>query len=171
MRIYWTTLAVITLFVAPLRVSAGDDADFESKLSPEQEVTGDPGEEVPAEVVSDASGRAKLEFAKDLSSAEIDIKLRDASGVTAAHIHCGRAGVNGPVVVVLYGGDPLEVDGRFLELEIINEDIIPTNCAEDGPRISNVAALAAAAADGLLYINVHTIANPPGEIRGQLLKD
>jgi hypothetical protein len=121
--------------------------------------------------VSDASGKGKLEFEKDLSSADFSLKLRDASGVQAIHIHCGRARTNGPVVVALFGGAPVEVDGPFLDLDILNEDIIAGNCASDGPRISNLAALAAAAADGLLYINVHTTAYPPSEIRGQLLED
>ncbi len=40
-----------------------------------------------------------------------------------------------------------------------------------GRPVNNIASLAFAARDGLIYANVHTVANPPGEIRGQLLED
>ena len=115
MRIYWTALAAVALLIAPLAASASDEQEFEAKLSSQQEVTGAPGEEVDAEIDSDASGKGKLEFNRDFSQAEVELKLRDASSVEAVHIHCGAAGLNGPVVVALFGGAPVDVDGRFLD--------------------------------------------------------
>ena len=166
MRIYLAALSAVALLIAPLGAFAGDEREFETNLSPQQEVTGDPGEEVDAEVFSDASGKGMLEFDKRHTSAEVELKLRGASGVQAIHIHCGAAGLNGPVVVALFGGAPVDVDGRFLDLEISNADITPDNCAGDGTRVDNIASLYAAAAKGLLYFNVHTTTYPSGELRG-----
>ena len=39
-----------------------------------------------------------------------------------------------------------------------------------GRPVNNIASLAFAARNGLIYANVHTVANPPGEVRGQLLE-
>lgn len=66
---------------------------------------------------------------------------------TAAHIHSGDAGSNGPVIVAL------NVDGGTLGLT-------HTLTAEQ------VTALT----EGRVYVNVHTAANAGGEIRGQLNK-
>jgi hypothetical protein len=74
------------------------------------------------------------------------------SGIVAtlAHIHSGIAGTNGPVIVDLVrsGTDPNRwnvEDGGVLTAEQVN------------------ALLA-----GQLYVNVHSAANPGGEIRGQI---
>jgi hypothetical protein len=39
-----------------------------------------------------------------------------------------------------------------------------------GRPINNIASLAFAMRDGLIYANVHTVANTGGEVRGQLLE-
>jgi len=67
---------------------------------------------------------------------------------TAAHIHMGAAGKNGPVIV------PMTKSGdtgfMFAPGAKLNEDQMKAFKAGD------------------LYINVHSAANPGGEIRGQL---
>lgn len=72
------------------------------------------------------------------------------SGLTgpagAAHIHTGVAGQSGPVVVPLCGP-----------------------CESPASGTANVdAAVLSALQTGGAYVNVHTAANAPGEIRGQL---
>ena len=64
---------------------------------------------------------------------------------TAAHIHTGAVGVNGPVIIPFLLGSPIHVD------------IILTDVME-----SNLLA-------GMFYSNVHTTNFPGGEIRGQLV--
>src|ERR1700674_1219112 len=66
---------------------------------------------------------------------------------TAAHIHQGAKGQNGPVIV------PLTKNGD-------------TYTAPDGAKL-NEAQISAYKA-GNLYVNVHSAANKGGEIRGQL---
>ena len=73
-------------------------------------------------------------------------------GAVAAHIHVGELGISGPVVVGLTqdGGDPL----HWL--------------VEDATL---AAADLAAYSEGRLYFNVHTPANPGGEVRGQIVPE
>jgi hypothetical protein len=69
----------------------------------------------------------------------------DAGGVTAAHIHREAAGVAGPVIFGLGNGtSPIQ--------------------ATWNPTAEEVADLLV----GNLYVNVHTVAYPGGEIRGQI---
>jgi tRNA pseudouridine-54 N-methylase len=39
-----------------------------------------------------------------------------------------------------------------------------------GRPVTNIAALAFAMREGLIYVNLHTTDNPAGEVRGQLLE-
>jgi hypothetical protein len=53
---------------------------------------------------------------------------------------------------------------------LTNADIAAVDCVTPiGRPVNNIASLAFAARDGLIYANVHTVANSGGEIRGQLL--
>jgi hypothetical protein len=65
---------------------------------------------------------------------------------TAAHIHMGKAGVAGPVVVPLCG---------------------PCVSGAHG-RAKLTATVRRAVLSGTAYVNVHTVKNPGGEIRGQM---
>jgi hypothetical protein len=71
--------------------------------------------------------------------------VRNIGDVTAAHIHRGGAGVNGPPVITLIGPGSRNCDTHSGVLV----DEIRRN-----PH--------------LFYINVHTAAYPNGAIRGQL---
>jgi hypothetical protein len=68
---------------------------------------------------------------------------------TAAHVHNAARGTAGPIVLPLFGGPTLWIvaDGQVFQ--------------------DNLVAIFNAAPDNL-YFNVHTAANPGGEIRGQL---
>lgn len=79
-------------------------------------------------------------------------------GAVAAHIHLGDAGENGPVVAVLYQGDPRDVNGRLSTGTLTDDDLVA----------GDVDALLEVLQGGFGYINVHTTANPGGEIRGQV---
>jgi hypothetical protein len=90
--------------------------------------------------------------------------------VTQAHIHCGGPAVNGPVVVFLFGLDATPDDQRVLSTGTFDDsDVIdrPDSAACPG-GIANFDDLMEKIATVEAYVNVHTTANPGGEIRGQV---
>ena len=133
------------------------DGEIRGQLRPRQtnqsgvevlriDLTGD--QEVPP-VATDSSGQCVAFFELDGLPEQGTLDLyctHDVEDATGAHIHIGAAGVAGPIVVDL--GDPSS--------PIVVEDI---DLDFD---------LAQALRDGELYVNVHSPANPGGEIRGQL---
>ena len=102
-------------------------------------------QEVPP-VTTSATGSGTITVAADQS---ISGKIT-TTGVkgTAAHIHVAAPGTNGPVIV------PLTKDGE--------------NGWAVGPGAKLQDAHYQAFKDGNLYVNVHSAANPNGEIRGQI---
>ena len=107
------------------------------------------GAEVPKPTTpSGAGGLFTSKVTKDGSSYSISWKLtyRKLSGpAVAAHIHRGRAGVAGGVLLALCG---------------------PCRSGQTG-KATISKALAEAMRKGTAYVNVHTAKNAGGEIRGQ----
>jgi hypothetical protein len=99
-----------------------------------------------------ASGHAVLALSEDASTLYYRVRVEDISGVTAAHIHAGGEGENGPVVYPLFTGGPppFNANNPVSGSISVNEDDILAIIADD------------------YYVNVHTTANPGGEIRGQI---
>lgn len=119
-------------------------------------------QEVPP-VVSGASGNATVTV--DAARTTITVTLNTAGLVdaTASHIHFGMAGVNGGVLFPLFAGP-----GAFpatLTKTLTSADFTPD--AANG--INTFADAVNAILLGNTYINVHTLANLGGEIRGQLM--
>jgi hypothetical protein len=89
--------------------------------------------------------------------------------VTAAHIHCGAKGVAGPVVAVLYSGATIDPHGLFAKG---TATVVPVGDSAECPGgVADLNALLAKMRTGGTYVNVHTVANPAGEIRGQVRKN
>ena len=108
-------------------------------------------QEVPA-VDSAASGTAFLTHDTAGGLVTINVSTRNLPDAAAAHLHGAYGGLNGGVEIGLMqdGSDPSR---WFIEAETLS------------------AAQADALAAGATYINVHTPANPGGEIRGQVIPD
>lgn len=106
-------------------------------------------QEVPA---VDSVGTAQADFSVNLVSGEVTGSIV-VNGITptAAHIHNAFAGANGGVLV-------------GLEQDSGNTDQwnAPAGAMLDAEGVDRLLA-------GALYVNVHTAANPPGELRGQIL--
>src|SRR5688572_9733218 len=103
-------------------------------------------EEVPP-VTTKASGSGTITV-KDDKTVSGSVKTEGVVG-TMAHIHMGKAGANGPVIITLTKSS----DG--------NTWSVPA-----GAKLTDAQYEAYKA--GGLYVNVHSAANKGGELRGQL---
>jgi len=154
-------LFVLTMGVASMAYA--DHQQFEARLSGAQSVD---------EVATTGRGTIKVRFHTAFKRVTVDVTVNDLIGtVTAAHLHCARPGENGPVVFGLVGPGPLSVDGNKIVGKLTNADFNGGDCVGSvGRPVNNIAALAFAMRDGLIYLNVHTNSVPAGEIRGQLVE-
>ena len=119
-------------------------------------------QEVPV-VQTTANGTAQLSI-PHLSSVTYSLNVSGLDRVTAAHIHNGLPGENGPIVVTLFKADQPtgSVDGILAEGNITDANL-------EGPmQGKTIDNLANAMVEGQTYINVHTQQNQNGEIRGQI---
>jgi hypothetical protein len=118
--------------------AAGDQ--FRAQLS---------GANEPAGGDPDGAGLARIEINNSTNTVCTDLEIRQISPATAAHIHRGAAGVNGPPVITLDTPDDNDSD----------------DCDEvDQALIDEIRANPAG-----FYVNVHTADFPDGAIRGQLV--
>lgn len=122
-------------------------------------LTGDA--EVPP-VETRGKGQALFAFDAKEDSLRFRLLVANVEDVFAAHIHCGPEGENGPIGVTLFSDDPTTVRGLLASgtIEAPDED----NACE----WADLGDVANAIADGLAYVNVHTLEHPSGEIRGQI---
>jgi hypothetical protein len=144
-------LAVLALIAVPSSVLAVD---------PAQPAYGGPlsgAQEVPA-VVTTATGQGTAVVSADGTTITYIITYSGLSGtVNASHIHTGAAGVAGPVILPITPG-PSPMTGTLTAANFV---------AAGG--ITSFAQAVAALRAGTTYFNLHTTANPGGEIRGQIL--
>jgi hypothetical protein len=87
-------------------------------------------------------------------------------------------GANGPIALPLFEStapSPLDFDGKRIRGTLTNADFAVNTCSDPLPGIgrpvNNIASLAFAMREGLIYANVHTSDVAGGEVRGQLLED
>jgi len=108
-------------------------------------------EEVP---LSDSKATAQATFTINLATGALQGSLTAVGTTpTAAHIHDAFAGTNGSVLVPL---DQDPVDPAIFT--------VPGGSTLDATDVDRLLA-------GALYVNVHSVAAPGGEIRGQILPD
>jgi hypothetical protein len=108
-----------------------------------------------------ASGSAT--FVNNQTFIDYDLSVSDLYNATAAHIHQGRAGANGPIVVTLY-----KTTDRSPGLFGGYSGNITSSMLEGPLRGEQLTALVELMRTGQAYVNVHTIKNPNGEIRDQI---
>jgi hypothetical protein len=105
-----------------------------------------PANEVPGLAGSAATGGGQFVLGADKTSLAYEVVINGITP-TAAHIHSGPAGMNGPVVYPLM----LAAPGAKGTLTVNAADVTALDTS-------------------LYYCNAHTTANPGGEIRGQIVK-
>jgi CHRD domain len=119
--------------------------------------------EVPP-VMTDAVGR----FAAKVNSSETMLRVRltvsNIDDVFASHIHCGPPGENGPIGVTLYAGDPVSFGSPGILVDSVFTEPNPGNAC----GWTSIADVVSAIESGGAYVNVHTLAVPSGEMRGNI---
>ncbi len=147
---------VAAVAVAAVATSCGSDSTapvnktYVANLSPANEVP-----------VKTTTGTGVVTFV-DLGN-EIDwtMTLTNMTGVTASHIHGpAAAGVNTGVIINLF--IPVGISGALNGI-VANGTI--TNANNAAVSLDSLRTLFN---NGNAYVNVHTTANPTGEIRGQI---
>lgn len=148
-----TVLALVLFAAAPAGAVEAGERIARAELSGRNEVP---------PVQTGATGQARFNLSEE--SIEYRLFVHNIENVTQAHIHLGSADENGPVVAFLFGfvDGGVTVDGLLATGTITADDLI-------GPFEGEpLSALIEAIQSGNAYVNVHTVANPPGEIRGQI---
>jgi hypothetical protein len=124
------------------------------------------GSEAPTAVNTGAHGKAVITI--DPAAGEvtwvIDV-FNYPTGLTASHIHVGSPGTAGPVVID-FAPTAIGVSGPF-RIQGSTRAFI----ARPAQGIRSMEEAMLAIASGNSYVNVHSQANPGGEIRGQLCPD
>jgi len=173
MKPFLGTVLMFSIFLAFSGAGYADDRDrdgglaFEARLSSAQEVPENP---------SEAKANIEVEFDKGFTKLKFVLKVRDTVGfITRAHFHCNKPGENGPIVFGIFDPGPfpvpMDVTSLILEGTLTNADYTGADCVPTTGRvINNLASLAFAMREGLIYANVHTVFRGGGEVRGQMIE-
>jgi hypothetical protein len=122
-------------------------------------------------VESAATGNTNFKLSPDGTALYYKLSVAGIENVTMSHIHLGARGVAGGVRVWLgdWRASPISVleDETVAEGWITGADVVsaPADLTTDRARFDWLMEQMRA---GNLYVNVHTTAYPPGEIRGQI---
>ncbi len=182
----WITLSILSLSIAAfsstLAARQPKPVNLHADLGGAEQVVDTQVGEATLPViglVTGAHGEAHFRLMPDRSALHYTLKVTGtATPIFMAHIHLGPKGRNGPVMLWLFGhqGDnPLGFtvprdDGPFMGE--ISGTLTPGMLASlpllDPEPMKAWEQAIANILNGNAYVNVHTVANPPGEVRGQI---
>jgi hypothetical protein len=111
-----------------------------------------------------ATGNAVFQLNTNRTQLRFRLVINNIAKVTQGHIHLGRKGQNGPVVVFLFGPSKFGISVRrgVVRGVLSRRDLV-------GPlQGKTLNDLIREIKRGNTYVNVHTVNNPDGEIRGQI---
>jgi hypothetical protein len=115
------------------------------------------GDQEQTPVAGSGSGNGWVVISTDESTITYYVAYADLTGaVAAAHIHTGAAGVSGGVIL------PLAAAASPMSGTLTSADFTASGA------VTTFAEAVAAIRAGTTYFNLHTAANPGGEIRGQI---
>ena len=146
---YESSLPVACGFVAP-------DVGFVSDLSGEAQL--------PVPVETEGDGFATFQLPADPTQLAFNLSVTGLEGVTMAHIHIEEEDGVGPVVVPLFDSSDAPAAANGIIASEIFGDLDFAGPLEG----MSMMALIEAIDEGRAYVNVHTTANPEGEIRGTI---
>ncbi len=115
-------------------------------------------------VKSKAKGEAVFHLSKDGKELSYELTVSDINNVTAAHIHMGKKGAEGPPVAGLFAGPEKKgnFSGTLVQGTISDKDLMGSL---SGKSVNDLVSLIK---KGDTYVNVHDEKFPNGELRGQI---
>lgn len=183
---------VVEAYLTPHQES--DEEEATPGIVPKQFRASTPSQNRAAREAAGHRGHGVVRFSKDLSRAFIDVRIEgiNATTINMFHIHCGRPGILGPILVDFALSTELQKDlaDGVMSVEIHNEHLVKNiaqghgllggftaGCVIPSPtlgglkpsKVTTIAGMAQLAAAGELYFNLHTTGQTYfGDIRGQL---
>ena len=143
-------------------VACDDDEETGPDLKTNFTATLTGAAERPNPVTTNATGTATVTINDANSTITFSVSVNNLLSPTMSHIHVGTATEAGPIALSLLATAP--ATGVFT-------GVLASGTAAGSSVVGGetFATLAAKIRSGSAYINVHTVANPGGEIRGQLV--
>jgi len=131
-------------------------------------------QEVPA-ISSGGTATFRAKIAEDDQSFQWELTFSGLTNVTQAHIHFGQRSVAGAIVIWLCSNlasppTPAGVQACPTSAGTVSgtasaKDVVAVPA--QGISAGDFAKILDAIRAGIAYANIHTVAHPPGEIRGQ----
>jgi Cu/Zn superoxide dismutase len=147
-------LFVVMAVVMAAASGFASEKSFKAKLTPKEEMVSNK---------SKASGTAEFKLSKDGKTLSYTLKVKNIRDASAAHIHKGTKGEAGAPLAALFSGERKgKFSGTLSEGTITEKDLLGDL---QGKPLEELLLLIKAED---VYVNVHTDANPDGEIRGQI---
>lgn len=149
-------------------------------------------EETAQTIQTAASGEFKATISEDGTSIKYEETWRNLSStITQSHIHFGRPGLSGGIVLWLcYNpnppantkppaaptptpqlcptGNPATITGTLTEADVVSSVAAPGGGQGIDAGAQGFAEMVKAIRTGSAYVNVHSVDHPSGEIRGRL---
>lgn len=160
MRIRLLSAVLVIAMLATVGVAVSADAPdraFMARLSG-----------VGAGVDTDAWGHAVFNLRSGGTELQYRLIVHDIDDTLMAHIHLAPPGEDGPPVVWLYpdAQPPQLIEGRFGG--VLGKGTITADDLVGPLEGMTLDDLLHAMSSGNTYVNVHTVLNPDGEIRGEI---
>jgi hypothetical protein len=114
---------------------------------------------------TNAVGEVIVTISKDETSVHYKVIVANIENVVASHFHMAPANTNGGVVRGIFQNPNPQPSGPMNGI-LAEGDITAENLT--GALAGNLPGFINAIRSGNIYVNVHTMAYPGGEIRGQL---
>jgi hypothetical protein len=150
------TGAIINFSTFVLATVGVSEQQFTAKLFGDMEVP---------PIETNATGLAEFRPILNENTVTYTLNVTDIDNITAAHIHSGKYDQNGPIVITLFRPTtpiPKMVSGLLSEGDVTASDL-------EGPLAGKqLSDLLNSMHSMKVYVNVHTIQYPNGEIRGQI---
>jgi hypothetical protein len=174
-------LGLTLSMLAILGCGGGDDDNEVQRQANLQGANERAANNAPSPVNTPGSGTVVLTINDDQTEIGFVLTYNNLTNVTQAHIHVGGPEVSGDIILFYctnVGGAPPGVVGGqacpqgssvTVTGTLKAQDLIPRAATPTTPEASTFDQVIALLLNGTTYSNVHTAANPRGEIRAQNL--